>query len=58
MKKTIEKTSLINLTQAQQIERYRFPLISAKINWIITGFLFGAFLSWCGAWLMIAYING
>jgi hypothetical protein len=55
----MEKTNSINLTQAQQIERYRFPLISAKtINYIITGFLFGAFAGWCGAWLMIAHING
>jgi hypothetical protein len=31
---------------------------SVKANWLITGFLFGAFLSWCGAWLMITHING
>jgi hypothetical protein len=54
----MKKTSPINLTQAQQIERYRFPLISAKVNWIITGFLFGVFAGWCGAWLTIARING
>ena len=56
----MKKTGLINLTQAQQIERYQFPLIpaSVKVNWIITGFLFGAFAGWCGAWLMIAHING
>ena len=54
----MKKTDPINLTQAQQIERYRFPLISAKVNWIITGFLFGAFTGWCGAWFMITYING
>ena len=56
----MKKTNSINLTQAQQIDRYRFPLIpiSVKVNWIVTGFLFGAFLGSCGAWLMIAYING
>ena len=54
----MKKTNPINITQAQQIDRYRFPLISAKVNWIITGFLFGAFAGWCGAWLMIAHING
>lgn len=54
----MEKTGPINITQAQQIERYRFPLISVKINWIITGFLFGAFAGWCGAWFTIAHING
>jgi hypothetical protein len=56
----MKKTGPINLTQAQQIKRYRLPLIpaSAKVNWIITGFLFGAFCGWAGAWLMIAHING
>jgi uncharacterized membrane protein YdjX (TVP38/TMEM64 family) len=54
----MKKTNPINLIQAQQIERYRFPLIPAKVNWIITGFLFGAFAGWCGAWLTISCING
>lgn len=54
----MKKTNSINLTQAQQIERYRFPVIPAKINWTLTGFLFGTFCGWCGAWLMIAHING
>jgi hypothetical protein len=54
----MKKTNNINLAQAQQIERYRFPLISTKVSYIIAGFLFGAFVGWCGAWLMIAHING
>ena len=54
----MKKTNPINLTQAQQIERYRFPLISGKINWLITGFLFGAFCGWAGAWFTIVCING
>jgi hypothetical protein len=55
----MKKTGPINLTQAQQIKRYRFPLIpvSVRVNWIVTGFLFGAFYGWCGAWLMITYIK-
>ena len=53
----MKKTSPINITQAQQIERYRFPLISGKINWLITGFLFGAFCGWAGAWFTIVCIS-
>lgn len=54
----MEKANRINITQAQQLERYRVPRFSAKVNWVITGFLFGAFAGWCGAWIVIAHING
>lgn len=53
----MKKTSPTNLTQAQQIEHYRNQLKTVKINWIVTGFLFGAFCGWAGAWFTIVCIS-